>query len=62
MRGYRAITIETETSQFDSRGRWVGGSEYYSRTDKVLVPVRLKEENIDEWLERNSERQDIWLT
>jgi hypothetical protein len=33
---------EDETSQFDPKGRWCPGGEYYSRTYKMRVPKALE--------------------
>lgn len=59
-RGYKKFIFEDETSMFDPKGRWVGGSEYYSRTYTVMIPVRLKDENIDNWIANHAE-EDIWI-
>ena len=59
-RGYRKFEWEDETSMYDPKGRWLGGSECYERTYKAMIPVRLKEENALDWIEEHYE-EDIWL-
>lgn len=65
---YADYEWEDETSQFDPKGRWVGGSEYYSRTYRCRVPKGLLKlceatgdhEILSDWIYRNQEKP-IWL-
>lgn len=52
---YKIIEWEDETSMFDPRGRWVGGSDYYSVTCKAYVPIELEnEDEIYEYIENHT--------
>lgn len=47
-----------ETSQFDPKGRWVYGAEYYERTYRVRVPLafRMCDEMIEAFVQMMEEK------
>lgn len=60
---YADYEYDDETSQFDPRGRWQGGSECYIATYRCRVPKGLlkdgKERALEDWIVNHSER-GIW--
>jgi len=64
---YVTFSWEDETSQFDPKGIWSPGCEYYFRTYKVRVPAKMyqrmvntgEEKEIFDWIERNEDKE-IW--
>jgi len=60
-RGYKAYEFDDETSSSDPKGRWMGGSEYYKRTYRCLVPSRMTDDKqITNWIVDNEEKV-VWL-
>ena len=56
--------FEDETSSFDPKGHWIGGSEYYSRTHKCLLPnesIEWSDDEINKYIEDHSEDDNFWL-
>lgn len=60
--GYRVEEWEDETSMYDPRGRRCPGpgSDYYVATYRCYVPIRLKSENVESWLDKNYENV-VWI-
>lgn len=52
-----------ETSMYDPKGYWVGGSEYYAREYKCRIPIRIKdnEDMITEFIERHMNDEGFWV-
>jgi hypothetical protein len=69
MKKYQVWEYEDETSEFDPKGKWIPGTEYYSRTYKVKVPTPLLQlcqtkndfSQIYQWIEENASK-NIWIT
>lgn len=53
---------DDETSQFDPKGCWQYGSEYFKRTFKIWVPdsIRDDQDAIDEYVESQQGIPDKW--
>lgn len=52
-----------ETSQFDPKGRWVGGAEYYEREFTCYVPYRLlrrRPDLVDDFIAKHCEEDWLW--
>lgn len=58
--GYRYYSFIDETSAYDRKGWFSYGSDCYLRKFEIWIPVRLKKENIDDWICRH-ELDDIWI-
>lgn len=55
---------EDETSAYDPKGVWMGGSEYYSRTYRLWVPNRIKAANkkaLEKYIESQSGIEGKWV-
>lgn len=65
---YSTYEWDDETSQFDPKGVWMGGSEYYARTYRCRVPKGLlksaeKHGNFDkvhDWIQSHDGDARIW--
>jgi len=58
---YVSHEYDDETSQYDPKGKWCPGGEYYSRRFKCRVPKGLvgKLDELWTWIE-NHQEDDIW--
>lgn len=64
---YATHTWTDETSRFDPKARWCGGSDAYWRDYSARVPRKMLERGraaadlsaVKDWIERN-ETKDIW--
>lgn len=59
--GYRVHEWVDETSIFDPNGSWSFGSECNEVFYRIYVPIRLKQENVSEWIDRHADRSDFWI-
>jgi hypothetical protein len=65
---YADYVYEDETSQFDPKGRWMGGSEYYARTYHARVPRKMLERctisgdhtELTYWLEKHGHKLGVY--
>jgi hypothetical protein len=55
-------SFEDETSQFDPKGRWVPGAEFYERTMYCRVPLELKDDEdlIGEFIDQHWDEEGFW--
>lgn len=58
--GFRVEEWEDETSMYDPQGYYCPGSDCYYRRCRCYVPIRLKPENLYDWLDRN-EGKVVWI-
>lgn len=61
-KGYYIYEWDDETSQFDPKGIWVGGSDYFIRTYKAWIPNHItNDDEIQKYIDDHADDPELYI-